>query len=104
MATYALSALTGDGAFGTDSVLVAGVEVDVLVGSATDPGETLDDGLLAVARPGLVVQTEGAASGSWRSADGRAGRWAAVPSPGRAGRRLRLRRRAPSVGDSPVHW
>jgi ribokinase len=65
-----------------DSVLAAGVEVDVLIGSATDPGEVLDDELLAVARPGLVVQTEGAAGGSWRTGDGRTGRWDPVPLPG----------------------
>lgn len=65
-----------------DSILAAGVPVDVLVGSATDPGERLDDELLAVARPGLIVQTEGAAGGSWRAADGSSGRWAATPLPG----------------------
>lgn len=65
-----------------ESILAGGVPVDVLIGSATDPGEVLDDELLAVARPGLVVQTEGAAGGSWRTADGRTGRWEAVPLPG----------------------
>jgi ribokinase len=65
-----------------DSILAAGVPVDVLIGSATDPGERLDDELLAVARPGLIVQTEGAAGGSWRAADGSSGRWDATPLPG----------------------
>jgi ribokinase len=64
-----------------DSILAGGVQVDVLIGSATDPGEHLDDELLEVARPGLVVQTEGARGGSWRAADGTTGRWAAVPLP-----------------------
>ena len=65
-----------------DAILAAGVEVDVLVGSATDPGERLDDELLAVARPASIVQTEGARGGSWRAADGTSGRWAATPLPG----------------------
>jgi ribokinase len=64
-----------------DSVLAGGISVDILIGSATDPGEVLDDELLEVARPGLVVQTEGAAGGSWRAADGTSGRWPAVPLP-----------------------
>lgn len=65
-----------------DSILAARVPVDVLIGSATDPGEQLDDQLLEVARPGLIIQTEGSAGGSWRAADGTTGRWPAVPLPG----------------------
>jgi ribokinase len=64
-----------------DSILAAGVEVDVLIGSATDPGEVLDDELLEVARPGLIIQTDGARGGSWLAADGTTGRWPAVPLP-----------------------
>lgn len=65
-----------------DSILAAGVQVDVLIGSATDPGERLDDELLSVARPSLIIQTEGALGGSWRAADGTSGRWTATPLPG----------------------
>ncbi|WP_187369279.1 PfkB family carbohydrate kinase [Baekduia soli] len=63
-------------------VVAAGVAVDVLVGSAVDPLEAIDDELLAAARPRHVVRTEGAAGGSWRAADGTTGRWVATPPPG----------------------
>jgi ribokinase len=63
-----------------EPVLAAGITVDVLVGSAGDPGERVDDALRAAAR--VVVQTEGANGGSWRAADGTHGRWAATPPPG----------------------
>jgi ribokinase len=65
-----------------ESILAAGVPVDVLIGSATDPGEVLDPELLSIARPSIVIQTEGAHGGSWRTADGRSGRWPATPLPG----------------------
>jgi ribokinase len=61
----------------------AGVKVDVLVGSAGDPGEVVDDALLAAVRPRWVVQTEGDRGGRWRADDGTEGRWAATPLPGR---------------------
>jgi ribokinase len=32
--------------------------------------------------PALIVATEGAAGGSWRSTDGSEGRWEAAPAPG----------------------
>jgi ribokinase len=60
----------------------AGVALDVLIGSAHDPGEAIDDELVAATRPAYVVETEGDRGGRWRSADGRAGRWAATPLPG----------------------
>ncbi|MCU0312651.1 MAG: PfkB family carbohydrate kinase [Solirubrobacteraceae bacterium] len=59
----------------------SGVAVDVLVGSAGDPGEPLDQ-LAAELAPGLVVRTRGAAGGDWTAADGRAGAWRAAPLPG----------------------
>ncbi|WCB91987.1 Ribokinase [Baekduia alba] len=65
-----------------DPLIAAGVSVDVLVGSAGDPGEAIDDALVAATRPRWIVQTEGAAGGSWRAADGTTGRWDAVALPG----------------------
>jgi ribokinase len=65
-----------------DALIAGGVEVDVMVGSAGDPGEAMDDDLLAATRPRWIVQTEGARGGSWRAADGTTGRWDAVPLPG----------------------
>jgi ribokinase len=65
-----------------DPILAAGVAVDVLVGSAIDPDERVDEELRAAARPRYIVQTEGPAGGSWRAADGTEGRWAATPPPG----------------------
>jgi ribokinase len=65
-----------------EPLIAGGVHVDVLVGSAHDPGEALDDELLAATRPRLVIRTEGADGGSWRAADGTTGRWDAVPLPG----------------------
>ncbi|MFM9127790.1 MAG: PfkB family carbohydrate kinase, partial [Solirubrobacterales bacterium] len=64
-------------------LLEAGVELDVLVGSGSDGDELAgEESLAGVA--GVVVRTEGAGGGSWRSFDGSAGRWAAVPVPGNA--------------------
>lgn len=59
----------------------ADIDVDVLVGSATDADEVAGAERIA-SRAGVVVQTEGERGGSWRAADGSAGRWAAVPVPG----------------------
>jgi ribokinase len=56
----------------------AGVRLDALIGSARDAGERYRPGDLAPA-PALVVRTEGAAGGHWLAADGRTGRWKAVP-------------------------
>ena len=64
-----------------EPIVEAGVHVDVLIGSAGDPGEAIDEALVAAARPRHVVLTEGGAGGSWRSADGRRGRWDATPPP-----------------------
>jgi ribokinase len=68
----------------------AGVRVDVLVGSATDPGEAYAAGTLDP-EPHVVVATRGAQGGEWRAgadapawvpAGRRSGRWAATPLPG----------------------
>ncbi|MCW3001798.1 MAG: ribokinase [Conexibacter sp.] len=63
-------------------LLEARVGVDVLVGSARDAGDTLDDPLLAATHPRYVVQTDGPRGGSWRAADGTTGDWDATPLPG----------------------
>lgn len=57
-----------------------GVQVDVLVGSATDPGERYGRGQLDP-EPAYVVRTEADAGGSWEGAGG-PGRWQAVAPPG----------------------
>lgn len=65
-----------------DALISSGVAVDALVGSVSDPGEQLDDELVAATQPRLVVRTDGARGGSWRAADGTEGRWDAAPLPG----------------------
>lgn len=59
----------------------ADVAVDALVRSASDEGECYAPGDLPRV-PGLVASTEGAAGGSFCTASGQAGRWAAAPLPG----------------------
>ncbi|MDP9301724.1 MAG: PfkB family carbohydrate kinase [Actinomycetota bacterium] len=59
----------------------AGVELDAVVGSANDPAERYEPGLVSPP-PRLVVRTEGPAGGSWGSADGARGRYAAATPPG----------------------
>ncbi|MDX6717435.1 MAG: ribokinase [Baekduia sp.] len=63
-------------------LLAAGVELDALVASATDPTEPIDDALVEATRPRYIVETEGPDGGWWRAADGTSGRWAAAPLPG----------------------
>jgi ribokinase len=65
-----------------DALVAGGVHVDALVGSAGDPGEVIEDDLVAATRPRWIVQTEGERGGTWRAADGTGGRWDAVPLPG----------------------
>jgi ribokinase len=55
------------------------VQLDVLVASASDAGERIDD---LDPTPRLVVLTEGARGGSWTAPDGTTGRWDPVPPPG----------------------
>jgi ribokinase len=64
------------------TLAASGIQADVVVGSGRDPAERYDPERLALALPGLVVQTEGAAGGRYRRADGREGRYAPVPPPG----------------------
>ena len=66
---------------GIDALADGGVEVDVLVASAKDPGERYEPGSLDPP-PRVVVRTAGAAGGDWEAADGRRGRWEATPLPG----------------------
>jgi ribokinase len=64
-----------------DAIRESGVELDVLVASATDPGERVDAESLRPP-PRHVVLTHGSAGGTWTGVDGRTGKWAAVPLPG----------------------
>jgi ribokinase len=58
-----------------------GVAVDALVMSASDEVER-EDAAGIEAEPELLVFTEGARGGSYRTRSGESGRWAAVPPPG----------------------
>ena len=64
-----------------DVLAGAGVDLDGLIGSRGDAGERYRPGDV-VPPPRLVVQTEGAAGGRYRTASGIRGRWAAAPLPG----------------------
>jgi ribokinase len=57
------------------------VPVDVMVGSAVDPGETVPPGLLDPA-PRFMVRTRGAEGGEWTASEGTTDQWAAAPLPG----------------------
>ena len=65
-----------------DVLVAARVPIDVLVSSASDPGEAYTPGSLEPA-PRFVVRTRGAAGGEWTASEGRTGRWAAHELPGR---------------------
>jgi ribokinase len=58
----------------------SGVALDALVASANDTGEAYEAGDLDP-DPALVVRTAGAAGGTWESASGDRGEWAATPLP-----------------------
>jgi ribokinase len=62
-----------------EALAASGVRVDVLVRSATDPGEAYEPGMLDPA-PRVVVSTRGAAGGAWTGEA--SGTWAATPLPG----------------------
>jgi len=59
----------------------SGVQLDVLVGSATDPDEAYEEGMLDPP-PRVVARTRSGAGGEWRAADGRSGAWRATALPG----------------------
>jgi ribokinase len=63
-----------------DALAGSGVALDVLVGSAHDPGEAYRPGMLDPP-PRVVVRTHGGAGGEWTAA-GRGGTWEPAPLPG----------------------
>ena len=65
----------------SEQLVSSGIKADAVVGSARDPAERIDMGALPVA-PDVLVLTEGAQGGSFRTADGRAGRFDPAPLPG----------------------
>jgi ribokinase len=67
----------------SEVIAEAQVPLDVLVSSATDPGEQVDASALDPA-PRLVVHTRGANGGAWSTCDGERGEWPAAPLPGPA--------------------
>jgi ribokinase len=62
-----------------EALAASGVQLDVLVHSATDPGEAYEPGMLDPA-PRFVVSTRGAMGGSWTGET--SGAWDATPLPG----------------------
>jgi ribokinase len=63
------------------ALIASGVRADVLIGSASDPGEQFDPVALPV-QPRAIVRTEGAAGGSFRTEGGAEGRYRPEPLPG----------------------
>jgi ribokinase len=63
------------------TLVEAGVQLDALVGSAIDPGESYEAGAI-VPEPLLVARTAGAAGGEFVASNAGTGRWAATPPPG----------------------
>lgn len=64
-----------------DALAAADVQVDVLIASASDEGERVEEGTLDPP-PRLTVLTEGSAGGRWVAEDGTTGRWGAADPPG----------------------
>jgi ribokinase len=64
-----------------DTLRQAGVELDVLVASANDPGERVAAGDLDPP-PRHVVLTRGEEGGEWTGVEGATGRWDVAPLPG----------------------
>jgi len=62
------------------TLVEAGVELDALVGSGTDPGERYAAGAISP-EPRLVARTAGVAGGEFVAAEGRTGRWDSAPLP-----------------------
>lgn len=63
------------------ALIASGVQADVLIGSASDPGEQFDAASLPV-QPHAIVRTEGAAGGSYRTDRALEGRYRPAPLPG----------------------
>jgi ribokinase len=66
-----------------EALAAAGVELDVLVASASDAGERYEVGAIEPP-PRLIARTDGAAGGSLEDAEGTSRHWEAAPLPGRA--------------------
>jgi ribokinase len=64
------------------TLAASGIKADAVVGSELDRDEAYDPQLLVHAPPDLVVLTEGAAGGRFRTAGGETGRWRPTPPPG----------------------
>jgi ribokinase len=64
-----------------ETLIEAGVQLDVLVGSSSDAGERLDPALVQPP-PRVHVATEGVNGGHYSTAGGMTGRWEASPLPG----------------------
>lgn len=64
-----------------EAIASSGVQVDVLVASANDPGEPVAG---IEPAPGRVVLTSGAEGGRWSGVDGETGTWSAAALPGPA--------------------
>jgi ribokinase len=61
---------------GMPALAAAGIELDALVASATDPGERVAAGELEPP-PRLLVRTRGGEGGEWQGHEGRTGAWRA---------------------------
>ena len=59
----------------------AGIELDALVASATDPGEQIDLAVFGDHPPRLVARTRGEHGGEWQASDGATGTWDPVAPP-----------------------
>jgi ribokinase len=66
---------------GIEALAAGGIELDVLVSSARDPGERYEPGDIDP-EPRAVVRTAGASGGSLTFRDGRSSHWEAAPLPG----------------------
>jgi ribokinase len=64
-----------------DVLARAGVRLEAVVGSATDPAEAFDP-IALTRRPDLIVRTEGRSGGRFETADGRSGAYEPVAPPG----------------------
>jgi ribokinase len=65
----------------SDMLAQAGVHLDAIVGSGSDPAEAFDPGALRDA-PDLIVRTSGPRGGRYETSDGATGPYEPVPPPG----------------------